>query len=326
MSAGAVLHATNDEQDQRKLGGFVGFLPFTYTAILIGSLSLIAFPFITGFYSKDLILELSYGQYLFSGQIAYYIGTISASFTAFYRIRLINLTFLTYPNANKKVYQNAHDASWIVIIVLRTLRILAIFFGYVGRDLFVGMARDFLGEALFQIPRNIHTIEAEFQVNQFIKLLPIIGTIAMTFICFYLYNIIPGYTKEIQMNFKKIYVFLNGQYLINNIYNQYIYYKGLNFGYKVITSLDRGIIEVSGPFGLEKGIIRASQNIGKLDYASLTTYAAFIIIQIVGIIFIVFQHVLFNETYFNSRLIFVIMISAIIANIYSKNKLLNMLF
>lgn len=326
MRAGAVLHATNDEQDQRKLGGFVGFVPFTYTVIVIGSLSLIAFPFITGFYSKDLIIELSYGQYLFSGQIAYYIGTISASFTAFYSIRLINLTFLIYPNANKKIYQNAHDASWIVIFVLRTLRILSIFFGYLGRDLFVGIASDFLGESLFQIPNNIYTIEAEFGVNQFIKLLPIIGTIMITFGCFYLYNIIPGFTTKIQMNFKKIYIFLNGQYLVNNIYNQYIYYSGLIFGYKVIVSLDRGLIEVSGPFGLEKLITKTRANIAKIDRASLTTYAAFIIIQIVGIIFIVFQHALFNQTYFDSRLILVIMIVAIIANVYYKQKLIFLVY
>ncbi|KAH0446554.1 hypothetical protein IEQ34_024618 [Dendrobium chrysotoxum] len=71
LAAGAVLHATYDQQDQRRLGGIIGFLPFTYTAILVGSLSLIAVPWLTGFYSKDLILEVAYGQYEFSGHIAY---------------------------------------------------------------------------------------------------------------------------------------------------------------------------------------------------------------------------------------------------------------
>jgi NADH-ubiquinone oxidoreductase chain 5 len=60
-----------DQQDLRKLGGLIQFLPFTYTAILVGSLSLMAFPFLTGFFSKDLILELAYGQYEFSGNVAY---------------------------------------------------------------------------------------------------------------------------------------------------------------------------------------------------------------------------------------------------------------
>ena len=71
LSAGAVLHATYDQQDQRRLGGLIGFLPFTYTAILIGSLSLIAVPWLTGFYSKEIILEIGYATYSVSGHAAY---------------------------------------------------------------------------------------------------------------------------------------------------------------------------------------------------------------------------------------------------------------
>jgi NADH-ubiquinone oxidoreductase chain 5 len=81
LAAGAVLHATYDQQDQRRLGGLIGFLPFTYTAI-IGSLSLMAPPWLTGFYSQDLILEVAYGKYEFSGQVAYWLGTLSACLTA----------------------------------------------------------------------------------------------------------------------------------------------------------------------------------------------------------------------------------------------------
>jgi NADH-ubiquinone oxidoreductase chain 5 len=61
----------SDNQDIRRLGGLIKFLPFSYTAILIGSLSLMAIPWLTGFYSKDLIIELAYAQYKFSGQAAY---------------------------------------------------------------------------------------------------------------------------------------------------------------------------------------------------------------------------------------------------------------
>jgi proton-translocating NADH-quinone oxidoreductase chain L len=57
LSAGAVIHAMADEQDMRKLGGLIRSLPFTYSMMLIGSLSLMGFPFLTGFYSKDAILE-----------------------------------------------------------------------------------------------------------------------------------------------------------------------------------------------------------------------------------------------------------------------------
>lgn len=60
LSAGSVIHAISDEQDLRKMGGLVSLLPYSYAAILVGSLSLMGFPFLAGFYSKDLILELFY--------------------------------------------------------------------------------------------------------------------------------------------------------------------------------------------------------------------------------------------------------------------------
>jgi NADH-ubiquinone oxidoreductase chain 5 len=71
LAAGGVLHSMADQQDLRRLGGLGQLLPFTYVVMLIGSLSLMAFPFMTGFYSKDLILELAYGQYEFSGHLGY---------------------------------------------------------------------------------------------------------------------------------------------------------------------------------------------------------------------------------------------------------------
>jgi NADH-ubiquinone oxidoreductase chain 5 len=71
LSAGAVIHAMGDEQDMRKMGGLVKIMPVTYVCMLIGSLSLMGFPFFTGFYSKDMILEFAYGTYHFSGLFAY---------------------------------------------------------------------------------------------------------------------------------------------------------------------------------------------------------------------------------------------------------------
>jgi NADH-ubiquinone oxidoreductase chain 5 len=70
LSAGSIIHSMSDNQDLRRYGGLINFLPFTYTAILIGSLSLMALPWLTGFYSKDLILELAFAQYEFKGYLA----------------------------------------------------------------------------------------------------------------------------------------------------------------------------------------------------------------------------------------------------------------
>lgn len=104
LGAGAVIHAVADNQDFRKYGGLRLFLPLTYSVMLIASLSLVAFPFMTGFYSKDFILESAYGKFYFSGTIVYFIATIGAMFTTLYSVKVLYLTFLTNPNGPRVNY------------------------------------------------------------------------------------------------------------------------------------------------------------------------------------------------------------------------------
>ena len=109
LSAGSVIHALNDEQDFRRMGGMNSITPFTYVCIVIGSLSLMGLPFLTGFYSKDLIIELIYGEHYL--RFALWLGIISASLTAFYSFRLSNFTFFNNPQSNIKDFKNSHEGN-----------------------------------------------------------------------------------------------------------------------------------------------------------------------------------------------------------------------
>src|SRR5271170_4555429 len=109
LGAGAVIHSVADNQDFRKYGGLRQFLPLTYSVMLIASLSLAAIPFMTGFYSKDLILESAYGQFFFSGIIIYFIATIGAMFTTLYSAKVLYLTFLSNPNGPLINYKHAYE-------------------------------------------------------------------------------------------------------------------------------------------------------------------------------------------------------------------------
>ena len=152
-------------QDVRKMGGLIKFLPFTYSVMLVGTLSLLATPFLTGFYSKDLIIELAYGSYSFSKMYAFILGSISAGLTAFYSFRLISLVFLVSPNGNKQSYLNSHESNSAAIIPLIILSLFSIFFGYLFSDMFVGMGSDFFGNSLFIHPNNITLVEAEYSLS-----------------------------------------------------------------------------------------------------------------------------------------------------------------
>ena len=282
LSAGAVLHATFDQQDQRRLGGFLPLLPFSYTSILVGSLSLMAVPFMTGFYSKDLILELAFSQYVFHGSIAYWLGSISAGLTAFYSFRLVAMTFLTYPNSPKKIYESAHDAAIFAMIPMTTLAILAIFFGYVARDLFVGMGTDFAANSLFTHPSHISLIEAEVIPTSY-KLLPTFITFASASLAFYLYHYAtPFLVQCTKSNFGyNLYNFFNGKYYIEVLYNTYVIPASLGIGYIVSKQLDRGIVEQLFGYGLTSGLKDASQKVAKLDNGTLPSYAVYFALSLV---------------------------------------------
>ena len=279
LSAGAVLHATFDQQDQRKQGGYLALLPFTWTAMTIGSLSLMAIPFLTGFYSKDLILELAFSQYTFHGSIAYWFGTASAGLTAFYSIRLLMLTFQAFPNSTKKTYESAHDASIYSMIPMTILSLLAIFFGYIGRDLFVGMGTDFSNNSLFIQPSHISLIEAEV-IPSVYKLLPTVFTLAGGISAYVLYNFAHSSLVDLSSTSigKSLYKFFNGKYFIEVIYNGYIAEGGLQLGYVLAKSVDKGIVEQLTGYGLATTLNKNSKSLSELDTGHLINYTTYFVV------------------------------------------------
>jgi len=298
LGAGAVIHSFSDQQDVRRIGGLINFLPFTYSVILVGTLSLLATPWLTGFYSKDLIIELSYVQYSFSGTYAYILGSLTAGITAFYSFRLISLVFLTKPNGSRITYLNSHDANISVIIPLSVLALFSIFFGYLFSDLFVGVGSDFFGNSLFIHPNNMSIIEAEFSLPLIIKLLPVIFTLLGTILAILLYNKNPELLINLtETSFgRKIYTFLNKKYLFDVIYNHYIISCGLKFGYIISKIFDRGVIELVGPYGLSTTLTDTGIGISKLDTGIITTYSIYITIGLLSLLFLVFSTILIDTS------------------------------
>nr|YP_010284342.1 NADH dehydrogenase subunit 5 [Pleurotus pulmonarius]AWL21259.1 NADH dehydrogenase subunit 5 [Pleurotus pulmonarius]QBS47730.1 NADH dehydrogenase subunit 5 [Pleurotus pulmonarius]QBS47750.1 NADH dehydrogenase subunit 5 [Pleurotus pulmonarius]QCP68313.1 NADH dehydrogenase subunit 5 [Pleurotus pulmonarius]UKQ55995.1 NADH dehydrogenase subunit 5 [Pleurotus pulmonarius] len=314
LGAGAVIHSFADQQDIRKMGGLIKFLPFTYSVMLVGSLSLLATPFLTGFYSKDLILELAFGQYTFSGFYAYILGTITAGITAFYSFRLISLVFLTVPNGPKFNYLHSHESNLAIIIPLFILALFSILFGFVFSDLFVGVGSDFFGNSLFIHPNNISIIEAEFSLNLIIKLLPVILSLIGSVLAIYLYHNNPEFINQLTDNTisRKIYGFLNGKYYFDVIYNHYFISKGLLLGYTISKELDRGAIEFLGPYGLSTAFTNTGNNIAKLDTGIVTTYALYITLGLLSLLFVVFAPILIDVSMLSEFRLVIIYLASII--------------
>jgi NADH-ubiquinone oxidoreductase chain 5 len=309
LGAGAVIHSFSDQQDVRKMGGLIKFLPFTYSVMLVGTLSLLATPFLTGFYSKDLIIELAYGQYTFSGWYAYILGSLTAGITAFYSFRLISLVFLTKPNGQKQSYLNSHESDLFTIIPLIVLSIFSIFFGYLFADNFVGLGSEFFGNSLFIHPNNIILVEAEFSLDLWIKLLPSILSLLGAVSALYLYNSNPQFLNEIKKNIfgKNLYTLFNNKYYFDVLYNNYIISNGFKLGYYISKSIDRGVIELLGPLGLSNSLYSAGNELSKFDTGVITTYALYITIGALFFILVSFNNLFFNLTIDESVILLLIL-------------------
>ena len=281
LGAGAVIHAVADNQDFRKYGGLRPFLPLTYSVMLIASLSLVAFPFMTGFYSKDFILESAYGEFYFSSIVVYFIATIGAMFTTLYSVKVLFLTFLTNPNGPVINYKNAHEGDIYMSLPLIILAIFSIFFGYITKDIFIGLGSDFFADnSLFIHPTHEIMLDTEFAVPTLFKLLPLIFTISLSVLAIIMSEFLPK--SLISFKFSRlgynIFGFFNQRFFIELLYNKYITGKVLKFGGQTTKILDRGIIEVLGPYGLEKNFVNLSHIISNLNTGVVTTYALYILI------------------------------------------------
>ena len=282
LGAGMVIHAINDEQDMRKMGGLKKLVPFTYSVMVIASLALIGFPFLAGFYSKDVILELAYGKFSSLSHFSYYLGTFGAFLTAFYSTRLVCLTFLVKPNGVKPVISFAYETFSYMFVALFILAIPSIFIGFLTKDMIIGVGSDFFGISIYNNPKILHTFDGEF-VEFFYKILPVALSLLGASISFVLYNFKSLILFNIKISFlgRKIYTFLNKKWffdkLYNEIFSQFFFKIAYTISYKII---DRGAFEMIGPTGISSVISNTAHKFHRAQTNSLYHYTLSILVFI----------------------------------------------
>jgi NADH-ubiquinone oxidoreductase chain 5 len=250
LGAGSIISSLMDEQDMRRMGSLIYKLPFTYISILIGSLAILGFPFLTGFYSKDLLLETTYISYSLDSLFIYIMGVLTAFFTAMYSFKLIFFVFFVKTNIFNK-FGSIQENNFYILIPLFILSILSIFIGYWFSDIFVGVGNIYLNDVIFINYNHFNYIEAEF-LSPFIKNMPLMLTFLGMFLGYYFFYILNIKSKK-NVNvfvFKtKIYEFFFNAGFFNFIYN-YIYIFALHMFYKInVKQIEKGFFEVFGPVG-----------------------------------------------------------------------------
>ena len=266
LSAGSVIHALSDEQDIRKMGTMRFITPLTYVCIFIGSISLMGLPFLTGFYSKDLILELVYGENYFS--YALWLGLLAASFTAFYSFRLIYNTFVNRIQSPIKIFNNSHEGPWNLLSPLFVLLFLSIIIGFILQ---------------FTILKD----ELPIIIPNFNKFLPMyISLIGAIFSIYLGVKINTWWKLGLLSPMMKIYSFTNGAWYFDTFFNYYIVKPimklGLNITYKL---LDNQLLETLGPTRISNNLYDNSNFLTKYHSGKISVYTFVFIIFICCFIF-----------------------------------------
>ncbi len=130
LGAGSVIMAMHHEQDIRKMGNLKKYMPITYVTMLIGSLALIGTPFLSGFYSKEAIIEAEYFSKLAASSYAYVCVLIGVFFTALYSFRMFFMVFHTEERMDESTRSHLKESPAIIWVPLVALTIPTIFIGY----------------------------------------------------------------------------------------------------------------------------------------------------------------------------------------------------
>lgn len=310
LSAGSVIHALSDEQDMRKMGGLAQLLPFTYSMMTIGTLALVGFPFLTGFYSKDVILEVACAKYTVSGNFSYFLGCTVVLLTSYYSFRLLFLTFLA-PSATFKVSTSkVHDAPFVLGFPLILLALGSIFVGYLAKDMMIGLGTSFWSNSLFILPKHSVLLESEY-IPQGYKFIPLLFTFLGA--CFaYIVTmsaVFTSYALKLTKGGRSLYTFLNKRWFFDKVYNDYISGIVLNFGYTIsFKTLDKGSFEILGPSGIALTVSKLTTYFTRLQSGMIYHYA---VVMLLGLTALITLGSLWDilETLIDTRLYFVFILS-----------------
>ena len=269
LGSGSVIHAFKDEQDIRNMGGIRKKLPYTYIFMLIGTLALTGFPFLSGFYSKDAIIEFAYLRNSSLGNYAATIGILTAFLTSIYSWRLFFKTFHGSYNNKKTPINQTHESPVIMLAPLFFLSIGAIFAGYFFKETFIGHhSNDFWNGSIFFLNEIKHSSIPLW----FLLLTPILVVLSIP-ISYYYFISNTNILEEFKKANSPLYNFLLNKWFIDELYDVLFVNPSKKIGSFFWKQGDQGFIDRFGPDGISKLIKKLSNKAGLFQTGFIYDYA-----------------------------------------------------
>jgi len=283
LSAGAVIHAMQDEQDIRKMGGIWKKIPFTYTMFWVGSLALAGiFPF-AGYFSKDAILEAAYASGTESGRFAFWMGTAAAFLTAFYSWRLIFVAFHGKQKMSKHVFEHVHDAPWTMSLPLLVLAMGAAFSGFIGEKMGMIENNQLFWHYSVSLGNN-QVLEHMHHIPGYISKIPLLVGLSGIILAFLFYRVVPQAPVVMSRIFRPIHNFLYNKWYIDELYEVIFVRPLLYLSSWLWRIIDGCMIDGLLPMGSARLSVFCGRVINFIQTGYIYHYALMMIIGLVGIL------------------------------------------
>ena len=280
LGAGSVIHAFKDEQDIRNMGGVWKKIPYTYLMMLIGTLALTGFPFLSGFYSKDAIIEFAFFKNSDIGNYAAAVGIFTAFLTAIYSWRLIFKTFHGPYNNKSLPIEKTHESPLVMMIPLILLSFGAVFAGYVFKETFIGHHnKDFWGSSIFFLKEIKHD-----HIPLWLFLITPILVISAIPISYYYFIKNTKILDEFKKTNIPLYNFLINKWYIDEVYESIIVNPLKKTGIFFWQQGDKNLIDRFGPDGISKIIKFISNKAIKFQSGYIYDYAFIMLIGLSALI------------------------------------------
>ena len=274
LGSGSVIHSLNDEQDVRNMGDLWKKMPVTWFAMVVGTLALTGFPFLSGFYSKDAIIEFAFLKGTNVGYFAAGIGIMTAVLTALYSWRLIFKTFHGKFNNKNLSKSEIHESGLTITIPLLMLVVGSIFSGFLFKEFLIGHNyNNFWRDSILILEKFDHSGIPLW----LLVITPFFVTILIP-VSFFLYikktNVLDGFV----LKYKSLYNFLLNKWYFDELYNQIIIKPTKFIGSFFWEKGDIKIIDRLGPDGISKIIKIISNKSSKFQSGYIYDYAFIMLI------------------------------------------------
>lgn len=308
LSAGLIIYCFSHEQDYRKMGSLIFFFPFAYISILIGSLSLIGFPFLSGFYSKEKIVQLFFNLFYLQFDsygllnlffFFYFFAFVSIICTTLYSVKLLTFVFFVKYNGFKYNLHNIQYGSFYMLMPLFILIYFSILSGFFTQDMFVGIGTDFWQSSLFVslvdfeyyfVSNVVDFFNIDFYVlfnyeyHKYLRQVPLVWVLYFLIVFSFVYSFTSSRLYLFDLKYSaswlfNLYTFFTQKWIA---FNKLFFYVLIDFlfffSFFVYSFLEKGILEKVGPFGISQVVQRSGKSYSLLLKGLVYHYLGFILL------------------------------------------------